>query len=59
MNEILARNYENISLDYRFIRAIGVQLNIKSEPGEWKKGCDPLDGPSIVMRLARPMPFNN
>ena len=31
------RNYENISLDCRFIRAIGVQLNIKSEPGEWKK----------------------
>ena len=32
--EFLAQNYENISLDYRFIRAIGVQLNIKSEPGE-------------------------
>ena len=30
----LARNYENILLDYRFIGAIGVQLNIKSEPGE-------------------------
>ena len=25
-----ARNYENILLDYCFIRAIGVQLNIKS-----------------------------
>ena len=30
----LARNDENTSLDYRFIRAVGVQLNIKSEPGE-------------------------
>ena len=31
----LARNYENIYLaDYRTIRAIGFQLNIKSEPGE-------------------------
>ena len=30
----LARNYENILPDYRFIRAIGVQLNLKSEPGE-------------------------
>ena len=35
--EFLARNYEDILLDYRFIRDIGVQLNIKSEPGEWKK----------------------
>ena len=32
--KFLARNYENTLLDYRFIRAIGVQLNIKSEPGE-------------------------
>ena len=56
--KFVARNYENILLDYRFIRAIGVQLNIKSEPGEWKR-CDPLGGPSIVMRLARQMPFNN
>ena len=54
----LARNYENIYLpDYRPIRAIGVQLNIKSEPGECKR-YDPLSGPSIVMRLARQMPFN-
>ena len=30
----LARNYENILPDYRFIRAIGVQLNLKSEAGE-------------------------
>ena len=31
----LARNNENIYLpDYRPIRAIGIQLNIKSEPGE-------------------------
>ena len=30
--KFVARNYENILLDYRFIRAIGVQLNIKSEP---------------------------
>ena len=36
--EFSARNYEDILLDYRFIRAIGVQLNLKSEPGE----CDPL-----------------
>ena len=35
--KFFARNYENTSLDYRFIRAIGVQLNIKYEPGEWKK----------------------
>ena len=39
--EFLARNYEDILLDYRFIRAIGVQLNLKSEPGEWKR-CDTL-----------------
>ena len=38
--EFLARNYEDILLDYRFIRAIGVQLNIKSEPRESKR-CDP------------------
>ena len=44
--------------DYRPIRAIGVQLNIKSEPGE-RKRYDPLSGPSIVMRLAHQMPFNN
>ena len=56
--KFLARNYENTSLDYRFIRAIGVQLNINSEPGEWKR-YDPLSEPSIVMRLARQMPFNN
>ena len=35
--EFLGRHYEDILLDYRFIRAIGVQLNIKSEPGERKK----------------------
>ena len=29
--EFLARDYEDILLDYRFIRAIGVQLNLKSE----------------------------
>ena len=56
--KFLARNYDDISLDYRFIRAIGVQLNIKSEPGE-RKRCDPLGGPSIVVRLARQMPFHN
>ena len=33
--EFLARHYEDILLDYRFIsRAIGVQLILKSEPGE-------------------------
>ena len=32
--EFLARSNEDILPDYRFIRAIGVQLNIKSEPGE-------------------------
>ena len=32
--EFLALHYEDILLDYRFIRAFGVQLNIKSEPGE-------------------------
>ena len=33
--EFLARHYEDIILlDYRFIKAIGVQLNLKSEPGE-------------------------
>ena len=32
--EFSARHYEDILLDYRFIRAIGVQLNLKSEPGE-------------------------
>ena len=32
--KFVAQNYENILLDYRFFRAIGVQLNIKSEPGE-------------------------
>ena len=32
--EFLARYYEDILLDYRFIRAIGVKLNLKSEPGE-------------------------
>ena len=57
--KFLARNYENTSLDYCFIRAIGVQLNIKSEPGEMKKRCDPLGGPSIGMLLVRQMPFNN
>ena len=31
--EFLARHYEDIFLDYRFIRAIGVQLNLKSESG--------------------------
>ena len=30
----LARNYEDILPDYGFIKPIGVQLNIKSEPGE-------------------------
>ena len=39
--KFLARNYENTSLDYCFIRAIVVQLNLKSEPGELKR-CDPL-----------------
>ena len=34
MKFFLAPNYENTLLDYRFIRAIGVQLNTKSEPGE-------------------------
>ena len=29
--EFLARHCENILLDYRFIRAIGVQLNLKSD----------------------------
>ena len=38
--EFLARHYEDILLDYRFIRAIGVQLNLKSESGECKR-CDP------------------
>ena len=56
--KFLELNYENTSLDYRFIRAIWVHLNIKSEPGE-RKRCDPLGGPSIVMRLARQVPFNN
>ena len=32
--ELLARNYEDKLLDYRFIRAVGVQLNLKSERGE-------------------------
>ena len=32
--KILAQHYEDILLEYRFIRAIGIQLNIKSEPGE-------------------------
>ena len=32
--EFLAQHYEDILLDYRFIRATGVQLNLKSEPGE-------------------------
>ena len=41
--EFLARHYEDILLDYRFIRAIGVQLNLKSEPEELKR-CDPLGG---------------
>ena len=48
MNEILARNNENISLDYRFIRAIGVQLNIKSEPGEWKKDVIHAVDPALL-----------
>ena len=55
--KFLARNYENTSLDYCFIRAIVVQLNLKSEPGELKR-CDPLGGPSIVMRLVRQIKFN-
>ena len=39
--ELLERHYEDILLDYRFIRAIVVQLNLQnSEPGEWKR-CDP------------------
>ena len=38
--EFLARHYEDILLDVRFIRAIGVQLNLKSEPEE-RKRCDP------------------
>ena len=29
--ELLARHYEDILLEYRFIRALGVQLNLKSE----------------------------
>ena len=52
----LARNYENTSLDYRFIRAIGVHQILT---GRMKKRCDLLGGPSIVMRLSRQMPFNN
>ena len=39
--EFLARHNEDIFLGYRFIKAIGVQLNLKSEPGESKR-CDPL-----------------
>ena len=39
--EFLARHYEDILLNYRFIRAIGVQLNLKSEPRECKR-CDPI-----------------
>ena len=31
--EFLERHYEDILPDYRFIRAVGVQLNLKSEPG--------------------------
>ena len=38
--EFLARHYEDILLDYRFIRAIGVQVNLKFEPAEGKR-CDP------------------
>ena len=34
--EFLARNYKDILLDYRFIRAIGVQLN----PVKRKKNCN-------------------
>ena len=54
--KFLARNYENILLDYRFIRAIGVQLNIKSEPGEWKI-CDPLSGTQHRSALSPPDAF--
>ena len=32
--EFLVRHYEDILLDYRFIRAIDVQLKLKSEPAE-------------------------
>ena len=32
--ECLVGHYEDILLDYRFIRAIGAQLNLKSEPVE-------------------------
>ena len=44
--EFLARNYEDRLLDYRFIRAIGVQLNLKSEPGEWKRWDQPGVNPA-------------
>ena len=58
--EFFARHYEDILLDYRFIRAIGVQLNLKSEPGEWKR-CDPTRDVTqhLFPRLAHRMPFNN
>ena len=32
--EFLAPHNEDTLLDYRFIRAVGVQLNLKSERGE-------------------------
>ena len=51
-----ARHYKDILLDHCFIKAIGVQLNLKSEPGEWKR-CDPTRQvwSSIIPRLARQM----
>ena len=46
--KFLARNSENTSLDNRSIRAIGIQLNIKSEPGEWKKDVIHLVDPASL-----------
>ena len=52
--EFLAQIHENTSLDYRFIRAIGVQLNIKSEPGERKKDViHSVDPASLCLQPAR------
>ena len=56
--KFLARNYENILLTYRFIRAIGVQL-ISNLNRKNEKDAIRSVGPSIVLRLARKMPFNN
>ena len=45
-----ARHYKDMLSDHSFTKAIGVQLNHESEPGEWKR-CDPTSCDPVSFRV--------